>query len=283
MLKTVIIKPERELVKKYVQYFLFFVKDDKEAIQYTTFPNNNLCLAIYRQSMINYINKPGFNHCVVKSGGTVFSSRLYGFHTMPFTVNVNGWLDQVCILFYPSALRAFTNASYEDLMPAENVFDEIFPKEGNRFLEKLFDQANLNKRATILEQLLLQRINGEIAPKLKEALWLIATNRDEVLNIESLSQKLSISDTTLFRLFKSHLGQNPKSYLKTFRFRQGLNDVLRSKNSLTKVAYLNQYYDQAHFIKEFKAFAGLAPKQLADRVFISQNDLAWIPHSKEVE
>ncbi|ULT40105.1 hypothetical protein KRR40_35480 [Niabella defluvii] len=153
---------------------------------------------------------------------------------MPFTVNVNGWLDQVCILFYPSALRAFTNASYEDLMPAENVFDEIFPKEGNRFLEKLFDQANLNKRATILEQLLLQRINGEIAPKLKEALWLIATNRDEVLNIESLSQKLSISDTTLFRLFKSHLGQNPKSYLKTFRFRQGLNDVLLSKTRLQK-------------------------------------------------
>ena len=48
---------------------------------------------------------------------------------MPFQVDINSCLDQVCIIFYPSALRKFTNESYADLMTSDAVFDIIFPKK----------------------------------------------------------------------------------------------------------------------------------------------------------
>lgn len=53
-METIIIKPINEILKKYVQYFLFLRKSDSNLINYTTFPNSNLCLAIYRQNSVNY-------------------------------------------------------------------------------------------------------------------------------------------------------------------------------------------------------------------------------------
>lgn len=271
-MNSVIIKPKNEILKKYVQYFLFFEKTDHCFINYTTFPNSNLCLAIYKQNKINYNNKNAINLCEISEGET-FISRFYGFHKMPFHVNIDSNLDQICIIFQPSALRAFTKESYESLMNSDSVFNEIFASD-KCTLEKIFESENLTERADKLEILLLNNLKNDIPDKMKEAMMLI--NKNTTLSIENISKELKISEATLFRMFKNNLGQNPKSYLKTLRFRNVLNDILKPDNSLTAVAYRNQYYDQAHFIKDFKMLAGFTPKSLSDKISINQKDLTWI-------
>ncbi|WP_316802424.1 helix-turn-helix transcriptional regulator [Pedobacter nototheniae] len=277
-MEFVIIKPECEILKNYVQYFLFFKKTDNNTINYTTFPNNNLCLAIYKQNKINYINSVNQNNCTITSGKRNFTSKFYGFHKMPFQVEINSFLDQICIVFYPSALRAFTFEGYENLMKSDQIFEEIFAEKNHFALEEIFECEDFTKRARQLESLLLKKLRTDNIPlKLKEAFCFIEKNsNNQFLSIEMLSKHLDISDTTLFRLFKNHLGQNPKSYLKTIRFRNVLTEVIDHKNSLTEIAYLNEYYDQAHFIKDFKKFSGLSPKGLIKHVSVQQNDLAWI-------
>lgn len=71
---------------------------------------------------------PSYNDCLKTRGNSFFSSRLYGFHKRPFNVNINSDLDHICIVFYPSALRAFTHEFYDNLMKLDNVFD-IFTTE----------------------------------------------------------------------------------------------------------------------------------------------------------
>ncbi|MGU3377334.1 helix-turn-helix domain-containing protein [Chryseobacterium sp. M5A1_1a] len=278
-MNSIIIKPKNEILKKYIQYFLFFKKTDQELLNYTTFPNTNLCLAIYRQNQVSYTNENETNLCEITNGNT-FVSRLYGFHKVPFNVNIHCNLDQICIVFQPSALRVFTDESYENLMLSETVFDEIFSFEKS-FLEKLFDMTDFAKRADELEILLCENLKDNIPYKIKEALILI--NNNEFLSIEELSKNLKISETTLFRLFKNNLGQNPKSYLKTIRFRNVLNDILKPRNSLTGIAYQNQYYDQSHFIKDFKNLTGFAPNKIAGKISVTQKDLAWIYQKIENE
>jgi len=277
-MKFVIVKPKHEILKKYVQYFLFFRKADNNTIKYTTFPNNNLCLAIYKQNEINYINNPGRNNCIITNGSKSFVSRFYGFHKIPFQVDINSFLDQMCIVFYPSALRAFTSEMYEDLMKSDCIFDEIFSTKNRFLLEEIFGCKDFTKRAEQLENLLLKNLkNDSIPSKLKEAFSFIENNKNtEILSVENLSKNLEISDTTLFRLFKNHLGQNPKSYLKTIRFRNVLTEIIDHRNSFTEIAYQNQYYDQAHFINDFKKFSGFSPKGLSKHISVQQNDLAWI-------
>ncbi|WP_410221346.1 helix-turn-helix domain-containing protein [Pedobacter sp.] len=276
-MKSVIIKPKNEILKKYIQYFLFFKKTDNHILHYTTFPNNNLCLAIYKQNEVSYVNNLKTNNCIISKGNNLFPCRFYGFHKMPFNVQVDTALDQICIVFYPSAIKAFTFIDFNDLMNPALTLKDIFTYKHTFSFEQVFEQENLFARAEQLEHILFKNLRDDIPDKLKEALYIISAKKSaENLNIESLSKQLKISDTTLFRLFKNHLGQNPKSYLQTIRFRNVLHQVANPINSLTEIAYQNQYYDQAHFIKDFKTFSGYAPKQLAHKISVQQNDLTWI-------
>ncbi|REC48020.1 helix-turn-helix transcriptional regulator [Chryseobacterium pennipullorum] len=271
-MNSIIVKPKNEILKKYIQYFLFFKKTDQEPLNYTTFPNTNLCLAIYKQNQVFYTNEGGTNLCKISNGST-YVSRLYGFHKLPFHVNIHGALDQICIVFQPSALRAFTNEAYENLMLSDTVFDEIFSFEKS-FLDQIFDLNDFAKRAEELEILLCENLKDNLPYKIKEALVLINTN--EFLSIDDLSKNLKISEATLFRLFKNNLGQNPKSYLKTIRFRKALDDILKPRNSLTGIAYQNQYYDQSHFIKDFKNLTGFSPNKIVEKISVTEKDFAWI-------
>jgi AraC-like DNA-binding protein len=275
-MNPVIIKPHSEVLKRYVQYFLFFSKTDNSIFSYTTFPNNNLCLAIYKQNQVNYLNDRQTNHCILTHGNENFVSRLYGFHKMPFQVHVSAPVDQVCIVFYPSAAGAFTCTPYSDLMGLEHVFEAMFSGNNTFFLEQLFEEDDVVKRAGKLESFLLGKLNDQVSNKLKEALLLISKSNTENLSVEILARQLGLSEVSIFRLFKNHLGQNPKSFLKTLRFRTALDKMLTKKGSLTEVAYLNQYYDQAHLIKDFQSFSGHSPKHLVRKVALCQNDLAWI-------
>lgn len=278
-MKSVIIKPRNEILRKYVQYFLFFGKTDSTLLNYVTFPNNNLCLAIYKENNINYINQPQKNNCIITKGNKIFTSRFYGFHKMPLTVDINAHLDQICVIFKPSALRAFTGESYHNLMNSDEVF-KIFDTKDEFILEQIFDELDLAKRAAKLEYLLLSNLNYEVSYQLKEALFIISNNNDDNFKVEKLATKLKISKPSLFRLFKNHLGQNPKSYIKTIRFRNVLEDVLNRQNTLTNIAHTNQYFDQAHFINDFKMFTGYSPTQLSDKISVQQNHLAWIYNKK---
>ena len=278
-MNLVILKPQIEILKQYVQYFLFFKKTDNTFLNYTTFPNNNLCLAIYKENDVKYTKDVNANSCVINKGKTNFTSRFYGFHKMPFKVDVNSQLDQICIIFHPSALRVFTNENYNDLMLSQNVLD-IFHTSDTTILEQVFEENEYSKRAKILEHLLLSNLKFEIPYKLQEALFYISKYNDGSLSVEALAKILEVSTPTLLRLFKNHLGQSPKSYLKTIRFRNVLNEVLTKQHNLTSIAHLSHYYDQAHFINDFKLFSGHSPKQLFDKISVQQNDLAWIYNKK---
>jgi AraC-like DNA-binding protein len=278
-MESVIIKPKNEILKKYIQYFLYFKKTDFNFFSYATFPNNNLCLAIYKDNDINYIKKRDKNQCIIKRGNGSFKSKLFGFHKMRFNVDINGTLDQICILFHPAALSAFTRESYGDLIDANEVFG-IFKNKDDYILEQIFEESDFSKRTDKLERLLLDNLNDHRPLKMKEALYLIEKGGDHHLPIEGLAKELAISTPTLFRLFKNNVGLSPKSFLKTLRFRNILNEIIYKRCSLTSTAYSHLYYDQAHFINDFKSFSGYSPNQLIHKISIENKDLTWICNKK---
>ncbi|WP_412469155.1 helix-turn-helix domain-containing protein [Pedobacter sp. KLB.chiD] len=278
LLKTTILKPENLVLKQYIEYFLFLRKKDAAPIQYTTFPNNNLCLAVYRHNHINYQNDGKVNRCIIKAGSHTFSSRIYGFHNRPFQVDVQQELDQICIIFYPAALKAFTRMNFDEMHGNDQVFEQLFLPKDEYFLEQLFEEPDPARQARQLEGLLLSQLEECRVLKIREALYhlSVAQPNNQNVGMEMLCQKLGVSDTTLFRLFKNSLGQNPQKYLKTIRFRQALKDLTTTQDLLTTVALRHCYYDQAHFIKDFKTFTGYSPKKLLHKVSIQQQSLAWI-------
>ncbi len=64
------------------------------------------------------------------------------------------------------------------------------------------------------------------------------------------------------RKFSFAIGLSPKQLAKTIRIQTTLKALLNEEiTNLTDLSHENEYFDQAHFIKEFKEFTGLTPKK----------------------
>ncbi|SHE80853.1 AraC-type DNA-binding protein [Pedobacter caeni] len=270
-------------MRPFIQSFLFFRSDGSNVVDYTTFPNTNLCLAIYKNNTIDYQKNAVLNRCELNTGGNGYQSRLYGFHQNPFQVRVNADLDQICILFHPGALRAFSHEPFENLLPLNQVFEAVFKTGYSNFPEQLFNEKSTLKRADLLEEFLeKQLMSKQLHTKVNEAIFVINAIGPEQMSVERLAKELNINPSTLYRLFSAEIGQSPKSFLQTLRFRKALTRLNPAeKLDLTNIAYLNNYYDQAHFTKEVKALAGATPSQLKRRISIEQDQLIWLYNKQD--
>ncbi|MBM9499268.1 AraC family transcriptional regulator [Leptospira sp. 201903071] len=85
-------------------------------------------------------------------------------------------------------------------------------------------------------------------------------NADGKISISFLCKESGISQSRMERDFKTYIGLSPKEYSDLIRFRKSLSNRHFSKN-LTDLAYASGYYDQAHFIREFKKRTGKTPKE----------------------
>ena len=68
----------------------------------------------------------------------------------------------------------------------------------------------------------------------------------------------------LERHFKKQIGISPKQLGKVIRLQTSLQMMVNQKaETLTDIAYENEYFDQNHFIKDFKEFVGITPKEFS--------------------
>jgi AraC-like DNA-binding protein len=74
---------------------------------------------------------------------------------------------------------------------------------------------------------------------------------------------LQVGERQLQRMFKDNLGLSPKSYFRLMRFRHAVASVRgRREIDWLDLTHTLGYSDQSHFIRDFKAFAGVTPSAL---------------------
>lgn len=275
-MNTTIVPIQNQVLKEFIQYFIFFNHNLADSFSYQTFPNTNLCLAIYKENEIDYRRNKNENICTISYGRKAFSSCFFGFHEQPFKVNINTALDQVCILFHPAGLRAFTQIPYNELINERDVFNCLFKNNGH-ILELVFEESDLFKRAALLEAFLLKNLETKrLDFRANLVLEQIYSKRGNV-TVYELSKLLKVNESTLYRSFSTSLGQSPKDFIQTVRFRNALSLLLKHQyKSLTELTYLSMFYDQSHFIKDFKKRSGLLPNSLHKNIQLEQSILAWI-------
>jgi AraC-like DNA-binding protein len=76
--------------------------------------------------------------------------------------------------------------------------------------------------------------------------------------LKNLQKECSSNDRKLQYKFKNNVGFSLSLYQKLARFNRSLYQ-LKYSQSLTSVAIECGYYDQSHFIRDFKTFAGVSP------------------------
>jgi AraC-like DNA-binding protein len=155
-------------------------------------------------------------------------------------------------------------------VPATEWYNCFFPAADvlgvrvNELANALKKTEYLQERIKLLDTFLLKQIDKCIHPDpmIIQSIQQILM-REGMLTIESLTSALSVSERTLERKFKLHVGLTPKRFADIVRLNLSIKRMHRVKENrqLTGIAYDSGYFDQAHFIKEFKKYTGFTPYQ----------------------
>lgn len=270
-------KPSSPILSEYIDYFLFLENTEGHGF-YKTFPNTNICLALYKTNSVHWNRIE--NRCeVVTNTHTGITSKLFAFHRKPFSVAYNGPVEQVCILFKMGAIPSFTNTPVHQLDADNDPATQLLGKNSIPFLQQLFSYTGNQQKAEALNSYLLKKLvlPSTAQQRYLHALEQLKNNCPHEKNIVGfLSKELDINPSTLYRRFMALFGQSALDIYKTIRFRHTLYDMLSRRQSLCQTAYESNFFDQSHFIKDIRQFTGESPKALLRNIAEVKDTLYWI-------
>ncbi|WP_312923659.1 helix-turn-helix domain-containing protein [Empedobacter brevis] len=256
-------KPKNDILKKYVDGYYFIQKDKLSgSVEYETFPNNNIFYTINKNTIVKEEKE---NIFLSSSENNMIICSLVLSYSKPMRIFYTHLIDEITICFKPLGIFHFDITDFSSKNKKTlidfNLFEDI-----TDFSAKLFD-LTINEKTVALEQYLISKLIEVDLSFLEN----ISRDVEKEIKIEDISKKYSVSRQYLNRIFKKHLGKSPSEYRKIFRFRNSLLNKKESKN-LTELSS-KDYYDQSHFIKDFKSITKRNPNQFFKEVDL-QNETA---------
>lgn len=239
-----------EKLKPYIKYFV--VSENGLESQYKVFPSSGLVIGFQYKGQLATIKNNTENK--LKSAGiTGISDGYKVFKNSPET-------GTILVYFTEIGFTHFASHPANELFNLSLSLDDIFDKtEISEVEEKLIIATTDKQRIKIVEQFLVSQLKDIQADKLiVEAVKLIYQSHGTI-RIKELNEKLFISQSPFEKRFRKVVGTTPKKFASIIRFNSVLDNLSIAK-SLTEISYENNFFDQAHFIKDFKQFTGDTPE-----------------------
>ncbi len=183
-----------------------------------------------------------------------------GQRTKSYYIEPTGDVDSFAICFYPHGFANFVSSPLEDLVDIEVPIEELF-ENGEELKKNIIEAESTEERIKITEHFLLDKLNenSTIEHVVKTTVeTLVSTNGSTSIN--AILKDSPSKRRHLERNFRKQIGISPKQLSKVIRLQTALKMMLDNQENLTNIAYESDYFDQAHFIKDFKEFTGITPK-----------------------
>jgi AraC-like DNA-binding protein len=238
-----------EQLKPYIKYFVVSENDVEK--EYKVFPSSGLVIGFQYKGKLETI-KDNKAQGLTTAGITGISDSYKIFKSAANTGSILIYLTEIGFTHFA------THPAYEVFNLSVSLND-IFDKHSvNTVEEKLSVAKGDLQRIKIVEQFLLTQLKDVQNDKLVvEAVKLIYQSKGSI-RVKELNEKLFISQSPLEKRFRKVVGTSPKKFASIIRFNTVLTSIDNTK-SLTEICYENGFFDQAHFIKDFKQFTGDTP------------------------
>ena len=194
---------------------------------------------------------------------TTPSIELWGQIIQPLTFRSLEKNSMLGIRFYPHTASVFLNTDISLFNNQVTNLIDVAGKPAHSLHAKLLDTTSLNERIKLLEEFLLNRLS--LFEKKMDRITLVNNVMKELKrgdffdNIENVASRYGLTSRYLQKIFLQYTGLTPKLYSKITRFQNSLQLVAKKNLTLTSIAYECGYFDQSHFIREFRSFTGFTP------------------------
>jgi AraC-like DNA-binding protein len=192
------------------------------------------------------------------------NAMVMGQRTKSYDILPEGKVETIAICFYPHGFANFVNTPLERLVDKETPIAELLGQAQACELEQQILQAiGTGQRIAVVEAFLFKKLHesATISSIVKSTVdTLLKTNGSTSIN--ALVKADTAKRRKLERHFKNQIGISPKQLSKVIRLQAALQMLLQKEDAtLTDIAYESEYFDQNHFIKDFKEFVGVTPKE----------------------
>lgn len=188
---------------------------------------------------------------------------LIGQLTKPYVIEPVGITGSFVVQFKPNGFLPFASMPIKEMENTAVPLNKVFKKDGKQLGEQILNAASTNERIKIIEAFLFKELaTKKTIDTLVKATVETIFQANGQFSVNEFSKSYNINRRQLARKFSSAIGLSPKQLAKTIRIQRILKTLLNEDPaSFTDLAYENEYFDQAHFIKDFKEFTGLTPKE----------------------
>lgn len=190
-----------------------------------------------------------------------FRSGVHGPGYKPRRFNIQHRFQLFGVSFYPHVLPFLFQMPASELANQMPDLATLLRSEGIVLEEKIMRAPNHAGRAKIMEDFLDKKLNGVSTDELRvfDCIRTLATQQQQPA-VQALCQQYFLSERQLQRQFRQYAGLSPKLFSRVVRFSNATGFYGATEKSLTSIALECGYYDQSHFIHDFKKFSGLHPR-----------------------
>ena len=190
------------------------------------------------------------------------SITLAGHSTQMQDLYVNGSYGIFGVCVYPWTISRLWGVNARLIRNQEVDLVDAIGSEGRLLGQKILACTHNDARLELFQTYLLSKISRLHAhPNRSQEGIKHLVKTAGLMELSKLAYTLNCSLRTLERCFKQDIGLSPKTFSRILRFQHSLKLYEQGAvSNLTQLAYSSGFYDQPHFIKEFRLFSGMQPK-----------------------
>jgi AraC-like DNA-binding protein len=196
--------------------------------------------------------------------------ELWGQITKPLPIRSSGKHSMFGVKFFSHSASYLLNEEIGLFNDQVSDLSDILGSAITDLHDQLLNTRDNNSRVQALEAFLIKRLmaNDRKTPKIdKIGDILMSIKKDpSENNLSNVASKYGITPRYLHKLIHQHTGLSPVFFNKIVRFQRSLKLIAKNDLSFTTVAYSSGYFDQSHFIRDFKSFTGVTPSAYLENI-----------------
>lgn len=189
------------------------------------------------------------------------SSIIIGQHDIPLCLLLKKNIRKIIVRFQPYGLYLLTGIPQDYLLNRTLDAEHIFGRSINQLCEELLSCQDPIQLQTLLSRFFTERIPAaETHLVERRVIHFVVSNINEPIGV--LVKKSGYSSKHLIHLFRTYTGLTPKVFQQIRQFAASINEMsLLPTYHLAGTAWSQDYYDSAHFIRQFTRFSGFTPTE----------------------
>ena len=172
-----------------------------------------------------------------------------------------GKINLFGVRFQTAGAQVFFDFSLNELTDKIENLESVLGVKGSQLEDQIIHLISTQNRIALIEKLMTEkmRLKNRFDKVITHAAKIIETTNG-LISVEKLSKVVGVGSRHLERKFQKHIGISPKSLCRINRIQTVLNVMKRKQiESWADLTMDFGYFDQAHFIRDFKSFTGKTP------------------------